>query len=72
MKNSNRRFIKDEWNIFENLSQTQMKQLCLGEIIFTDVTGFLFISKHFSSCKKLIPRQQLYNSMKETLMLSQN
>ncbi|CAN5834088.1 hypothetical protein BH10BAC2_BH10BAC2_22140 [soil metagenome] len=72
MKNSNRRFIKDEWNVFENLSQSQVRQLCLDEIIFTNLTGFLFLSIRNTGCKKQISRQQLYNSMKETLTLSRN
>ena len=73
MKNSNRRFFKDKLNIFENLSQHQVQQLCVSEITFTDLTGLLFISK--SSCtdtQQKITRNQLYNSMKETLLLSQN
>ncbi|MEP6847052.1 MAG: hypothetical protein ABI861_13660 [Panacibacter sp.] len=40
MKNSNRRFFKDKWNIFENLSQREVQQLCISEISFTEFGNY--------------------------------
>jgi hypothetical protein len=73
MKNSNRKFFKTEWNIFENLNQQQVRQLCFADIAFTGLTGLLFLSKSNSEgIGQKIPGHLLLRSMKESLMLSQN
>ena len=73
MKNSNRRFYKSKCEIFESLTQKEVQQLCLSEITFTSLTGFLYLRKANAVGNRLkISRQQLVDSMKETLYLSQN
>ena len=73
MKNSNRRFYNNKWEIFESLNQEEVQQLCFCEITFTNLTGFLYLRKANVANNKLkVSRQQLVDSMKETLYLSQN
>jgi hypothetical protein len=73
MKNNNRKFFKDKANIFENLSVREVHTLSTAEITFTNVTGFIYLRKSNVACNKLkIARQQLQNSMKESLYRSQN
>jgi hypothetical protein len=73
MRNSNRKSFKDKRNIFENLSAPQIGQLCLSDITFTNLTGFLFLRKGTSSgFQQRISKQMLLVSMKESSLLSQN
>ena len=73
MKNSNRRFYNNKCEIFESLSQRKVQELCISEITFTQLTGFLFLRKANVANNKLkISRQMLIDSMKESLFLSQN
>lgn len=73
MRNNNRRFYNNKCEIFESLTTKQVRQLCLTEITFTSLTGFLYLRKANTVGNSLkISRQQLVDSMKETLYLSQN
>jgi len=73
MKNSNRRFYNNKCEIFESLNQKEVQQLCFSEITFTSLTGFMYLRKANVANNKLkVSRQQLIDSMKEALYLSQN
>lgn len=73
MRNNNPRFYNNKCEIFESLNTKQVQALCLTEITFTSLTGFLYLrSENVANNKFKISRQQLVNSMKETLYLSQN
>jgi hypothetical protein len=73
MKNSNRRFYNNKCEIFESLSQKEVQQLCISEVTFTNLTGFLFLRKaNIANNKLKVSRQMLIDSMKESLYLSQN
>lgn len=73
MKNSNRKFFRNEWSIFENLSTKQVQQLCFADIAFTELTGFLFVAREKGrDMQQKISKHLLLRSMQESLMLSQN
>ena len=73
MKNSSRWFYNYKCEIFESLSQGEVQELCVSEITFTQLTGFLFLRKANNTNNKLkILRQRLIDGMKESLFLSQN
>jgi hypothetical protein len=73
MRNNNRRFYNNKCEIFESLTTKQVQALCLSEIAFTSLAGFLYLRKANTVNNKLkVSRQMLIDSMKETLYLSQN
>jgi len=73
MKNNNRKFFKDKWNIYESLSAHEVQELCVAEITFTNLTGFLYLRKaNVVNSNMKVLRQQLLDSMKESLFLAQN
>jgi len=73
MKNSNRKFLKDQWKTFENLSPRQVRELCFIEPAFTNLMGFLYLKKGTVSDRQhSISKKSLSVSMKTSLFLSRN
>lgn len=73
MKNSNRRSSRNKYQTFENLNQKEVQQLCSAEIIFTQLTGLLFLREDIGANNNLkASRQMFIDSIKESLQLSQN
>lgn len=73
MKHNNRRFFNNNCEFFEHMSQKEIQQLCFSEMTFTNLAGFLFLRKANVANNILkISRQQLIDSMKNALTLSQN
>jgi hypothetical protein len=73
MKNSNGKFSRDQWNIFQCLSQQEVRQLCICDISFTALTGILYLRKgNITDHQYRIPAKLLLQSMEQSLLLSQN
>lgn len=72
MENSNGRFCNNKQGVFESLTQNEMQRLCLSDISFTELTGFLFLRKKNANSKQKVSKKLLFSSMKELLKLSQN
>lgn len=73
MKNSNGKFSANQWNLFQCLSQQEVRQLCTCDITFTALTGMLYLRKgNITAHQYRIPAKLLLQSMEQSLLLSRN